>query len=92
MTVCANKKCKRKVMRAKWVEGVGWLCFDCAPRAQIQRSNVFPYTTFGIGDRPGNIEVQSMRHLRKLEKQYGVQSVAFNQDSKNFGDAPRGRG
>ena len=91
MTICANEKCKREVTRAKWVEGIGWLCMDCAPRAQVQRTNVFPFVTFGIDDKPGNVEVQSLRHLRKLEAQFGVQSVAFNQDSKNFEDVPRGR-
>lgn len=91
MTICANKKCRREVTRARFVEGIGWLCLDCAPRVQVQHSNVFPYTTFGIGNVPGNVEVQSLRHLRKLEAQHGVQSVAFNQDEKNFQDAPRGR-
>ena len=66
MTICANEKCKREVTRAKWVEGIGWLCMDCAPRAHVQRTNVFPFVTFGIGDKPGNVEVQSLRHLRKL--------------------------
>jgi hypothetical protein len=89
MTICAG--CKEKVMRAKWVEGQGWFCLKCAPRGPIQPGSVFPFTTFGIGDKPGNIEVQSLRHLRKLEAQFGVNSVAFNQDEKNFGDAPRGR-
>jgi len=91
MTICANPKCNREVTRARFVEGIGWLCLECAPRVEIQRKNVFPFVTFGIAGKPGNVEVQSLRHLRKLEAEHGVQSVAFNQDSKNFGDAPRRR-
>lgn len=91
MTICANKKCKEEVTRARFVEGIGWLCMKCAPRYKVQFSNVFPFKAFGIGSKPGLVEVKSLRHLRQLERDNGVQSVAFNQDEKNFGDAPRGR-
>jgi hypothetical protein len=90
MTICAG--CKEEVTSARFVEGQGWFCIrKCAPKGKIQPGSVFPFTTSGIGDKPGNIEVKSMRHLRQLERQYGVQSVAFNVESKNWNDAPRGR-
>jgi hypothetical protein len=90
MTIC--KGCGEEVTRARFVEEQGWFCIrKCAPKGKILPGQVFPFTTFGIGDKPGNVEVKSMRHLRQLEAKYGVQSVAFNQDQKNFRDAPRGR-
>jgi hypothetical protein len=93
MTICANPKCAHEVSRAKFVEGIGWLCLDCAPRVRIDAvpGKMFPYTTFSVADKPGGIQVNSLRHLRKLERQYGVQSVAFNMNENSFQDAPRGR-
>lgn len=92
MTICANKKCGQEVTRARFVEGIGWLCLDCAPHLSLPNVSgaMFPYTTFAIADGPGNVEVKSLRHLRQLERKYGVQSVAFNQDSKNW-DPPQQR-
>jgi hypothetical protein len=92
-TVCSNSKCPepQPVMRARWVEGEGWFCLKCAPAQKL--SNVpgamFPYVAFGIGNSAKPVKVQSLRHLRKLEAKHGVQSVAFNQNSNNFEDAPQ---
>lgn len=93
MTICANEECGKEVQRAKYVDGIGWLCWDCAPRVRMDSvpGRMFPHVAFGIDNKPGGIKVQSLRHLRRLEAKYGVQSVAFNQDEKNFQDAPRGR-
>lgn len=94
-TICANKDCKepQPVMRARWVEGVGWLCLKCAPRMTLPNipGTLFPYVSFGISDSPGGVKVKSLRHLRQLEAKHGVQSVAFNQDSPNWDIPPRGR-
>jgi hypothetical protein len=94
-TICANPDCKepQPVMRARWVPEVGWLCLKCAPAQTLKNVSgaMFPYMTFGIGDGPKQVQVQSLRHLRKLEAKFGVQSVAFNQNENNFQDAPRRR-
>ena len=90
MTICSG--CKEEVTRARFIDGQGWFCIrKCAPKGKVLPGSVFPFTTSNIGGGPGKIEVQSLRHLRRLEAQHGVQSVAFNQDQKNFEDAPRGR-
>ena len=92
-TICANKDCTepQPVMRARFVEGVGWLCMQCAPRVRLRNvpGSMFPYMAFGIGDGPKQVKVNSLRHLRQLEAKFGVQSIAFNQNESNFGDPPR---
>ena len=40
----------------------------------------FPFKTANIGGQPGEITVNSLAHLRRLESQNGVQSVAYNYD------------
>jgi hypothetical protein len=94
-TICSNPDCKepQPVMRARWIPEVGWLCLKCAPPQASPNvpGSIFPYMTFGVGNDVKPVQVQSLRHLRKLEAKHGVQSVAFNQNEKNFGDAPRGR-
>jgi hypothetical protein len=94
-TVCANPECKepQPVMKARWIPEIGWMCLKCAPPQSVLNvsGSMFPYTAFGIGNGPKPVVVQSLRHLRKLEAKHGVQSVAFNQNSQNFQDAPRGR-
>lgn len=42
----------------------------------------FPFTTNHLDGKP--TEVQSLRHLRKLEAAHGVQSAAYNMDSQNL--------
>lgn len=89
MTIC--EECKEEVTRARWIEGKGWFCLRCAPQVKIIASPVFPFTTSGILGKAGEVEVKSMRHLRQLERENGIQSVAFNQDSPNWDCPPRGR-
>jgi hypothetical protein len=49
--------------------------------------SLFPFTTTNLAGRPGvEISVQSLRHLRKLETQFGVQSHAFNNEERHWND------
>jgi hypothetical protein len=85
-TIC--KGCEKEVMRSRWVEDVGWFCHQCVPEAKIISTtgkSRFPFTTMHLNhEKPEKITVKSLRHLRQLENQYGVQSVAFNIDEKNW--------
>lgn len=51
------------------------------------RLTTFPFSTQNVNGEP--ITVNSLRHLRKLEREHGVQFHAYNVDEKNFGDPPR---
>lgn len=86
--------CKEEVFRGRFnFELKQWLCKNCDPRdSQIANlpGSIFPFYTTNLGDRK-TIKVQSLRHLRRLESQHGVQSVAFNVNSNNFDIPPRGR-
>jgi hypothetical protein len=83
--------CTEEVYRARLV-GEKWLCKRCDPgpaRDASVSGSMFPFTTTHMSQDPSKpVVVQSLRHLRKLERQHGVQSVAFNQNSNNF-DPPR---
>jgi hypothetical protein len=84
--------CKAEVTRARWITDEQWLCRQCDPGMEVS-SNVsgamFPYVTSNLNGE--KIQVQSLRHLRKLESQFGMQNAAFNMDSHNFDAPPRGR-
>lgn len=82
--------CKRDVVKLVLLEGT-WGCLDCQrPQAVLAVSGaMFPFTTRHLGGDGKPVEVRSLRHLRQLEARHGVHSVAFNQDSRNFGAAPR---
>ena len=91
-TIC--KGCNEQVYRARWVEDDGWYCLDCsdAPRPMTKvPGSFFPLTSWNLSDYPEPIKVQSLRHLRKLEAKYGVNSFAFNVDQKSWGEIPRGK-
>lgn len=88
--------CKAEVTRARFVPALKeWLCRECDPGVEFVPNvpgSMFPYMTAHIGKDPNKpIKVQSLRHLRKLESQHGVHSVAFNQDSHNFDSPPRAK-
>ena len=59
---------------------------NCAPVAKRRDTafSTFPFTTSNIRDvNEGPVTVESMRHLRQLEKEYGVSSDAYNNDQSN---------
>ena len=86
--------CKKEVYRARFLtEAKEWVCKTCDPgveKMQTVSGSMFPFVTMNLAGKPQKIKVQSLRHLRKLERQHGVQSVVFNMNEKNWGDAPRG--
>ncbi len=55
--------------------------------------SAFRFVTSHIGSDPnlGPIEVQSLSHLRRLEKEHGVVSAAANYDSSNMDSPPRSK-
>jgi hypothetical protein len=91
--------CEREVFRARCIipeEGRSkWLCKDCDPGATAVLSvpgSGFPFCTNNLGPDPSRpIVVQSLRHLRRLENQYGVENIAYNYNSNRFDDPPRRR-
>lgn len=93
-TICCV--CEEPTLRARWTGVPGeYVCKDCAPELEMRRNvpgSVFPFVTMHLNpEHPEPIKVKNLRHLRRLESQFGVQSVAMNMDEKNWGDAPRGR-
>jgi hypothetical protein len=78
--------CNREVYRAKFIDPK-WFCKECAPSAGYVNvpGAMFPFTTSNLSKDPTRpITVNSLRHLRKLEAKYGVQSVGFNMNSNHF--------
>ncbi len=73
--------CKETVSRIRLVDGE-WLCPSCAPAEAKPRQNAknhhFPFRTRHIRNDGAEVEVKSLRHLRRLENQNGVQSGAWN--------------
>jgi len=86
--------CGKEVTRSKFsTEQNKWFCSYCyhpGPGTANVPGSMFPFTTMHIAGHPQPVQVQSLAHLRRLEAQHGVQSVAFNQDSNNW-DPPRGK-
>lgn len=88
--ICDNCKRDSKVFGGRFkLKGSKWVC---APRCDslagtrdTAKSN-FQFESMNIGSDPnaGPVRVQSLRHLRQLEKEHGVVSVAGNFDSKNW--------
>jgi hypothetical protein len=89
--------CGRDVVRMRHVEQLDkWLCRECDPGVRYDPNvpgAMFPFSSYNIGTDAsrGPITANSLRHLRKLEKEYGVQSIAFNMDSKHWPDPPRNK-
>lgn len=85
--VCTG--CGEDTFKTAVLPGKGDFCKRCAPVARHVPHAVFPFTSDHISSKAGHpVEVNSLHHLRQLEKQYGVSSVAFNTDSANFNAPP----
>ncbi len=88
---CGNEQCsghtEKRGGRFSYREG-RWLCKECAANLFVAEpgKNLYEFDTMHIGKDPnaGPIRVQNLNHLRRLEKQHGVISVAANFDSRNF--------
>lgn len=70
---------------------------DMLPLSELgsrYRSGVFPFTSPHISGDGTPVTVESIGHLRKIEKQYGVVLSAFSQNPSNpdhIRDLPRHR-
>lgn len=66
----------------------------CLTSTKMGRSTVFPFTVNHVDGKPMTIE--SLHHLRQVEKTYGVAFSAFNKANINdldpMSDVPRYRG
>ena len=82
MAICTG--CEKETFRYRVIPGLGDFCKGCQKRLPVEATgdrtrikSTFPFTTTHIaGGVP--IEVESMRHLRKLESEHGVRSVVYN--------------
>lgn len=85
MAICAG--CKHETFRSTVVMGEMY-CQRCSPYAETRNvpGAMFPYTTTALD--PSGTVVQSLPHLRRLEKEHGVASVVFNRDRGNWGPQP----
>lgn len=87
--------CKEEVHRARNVAPDKWACKNCDPGTYGTvniTGSTFPFTTTNLTKDPNKpVVVQSLRHLRQLEAQHGVHSIAYNYNERNFDSPPRGR-
>ena len=82
MAICTG--CEREVFRYRVIPGVGDFCKKCQQRLPVEATgdrtrvkSTFPFTTTHLGNG-SPVEVESLRHLRKLENRHGVSSVVYN--------------
>lgn len=84
-TVCAD--CKETGGRFT-LRGRGWVHVNCdqAPKRRDTEKSTFPFTTMNLSRNPndGPVKVESLRHLRQLEKTHGAYSSVYNNDSSNY--------
>ena len=67
------------------LRGDGWVCVPgCSVEGNRDSArSTFPFTTTNIDGSGKPLEVQNLRHLRYLEREYGVNSIAYNQNVSN---------
>lgn len=74
--------CKKTVGRLRLVGKGEWKCGECEPDTSKPIQNAdpkhFPFRTRNICSDGREVEVKSLRHLRRLENQNGVASGAWN--------------
>jgi hypothetical protein len=86
-TICAV--CGKTGGRFRFVGEGKWAHVKSCSHVNVRfepGKNLWDFSTRNIGNDPnaGPIHVQSLSHLRRLEKEYGVNSVAGNMDSNNW--------
>lgn len=52
-----------------------------------RKTGIFPYVTTHLTGDGKPIEIESLAHLRRLERQYGVKATAFSDHRSNWDDA-----
>jgi hypothetical protein len=95
---CDNEECRwhteRKGGKFHFRSGKTY-CDECVHTAYLGEpgKNLWDFTTMNIGSHKMTepIHVKSLAHLRQLERQHGVVSVAANYDSSRWNEPPRGR-
>lgn len=91
---CANEECRwnkrHKGGRFVFFAGKPY-CEECANLHYTLNDcrNLWEFETTHLGG--GKVQVKSLSHMRQLEKEHGVQSVAANWDSKNWDSPPQTR-
>lgn len=88
---CENESCKSHTVKTGGrfsYRGGKWFCGECAANGFVPESakNLWEFESMHIGNNPnqGPVRVTSLRHLRQLEKQHGVISVAANYDAARW--------
>lgn len=84
-TVCG--KCGETGGRFRFLGDGKYVHTPNCDRAQTVRDgarSTFPFTTTHLTGDGQPIEVQNMRHLRRLEERHGAYSAAYNYDSSNL--------
>lgn len=78
--------CGATVGRFRLTDGKKKCIARCAPSDKLRdgAKSTFPFTTTNLGHGPEPITVNSLHHLRRLEREHGVQSEAYNNNSSNF--------
>jgi len=85
MTKCAecSETGGRFVLR-----GDRWVHVKCsaAPKIRNRAGSMFPYESMHLSSDPnlGPVKIESLPHLRRLEKEHGVSSAAFNDNQSNW--------
>lgn len=90
-TLCSNPECEwsrcYKGGRFIW-RGANPFCEDCARLSFVMNDGAstdrWNFTTTNIHPEGKPIHVQSLRHLRQLEGQYGVSCAAANQSERSW--------
>ena len=73
-------RCKKEVFHYQWKPDEGDVCMKCLkPGAGGDRKlSTFPFTATNLTSDGSPVEVQSIYHLRRLEREHGVHSGAYN--------------
>lgn len=88
-TMCSNPVCRwhteRKGGKFIW-HGARPFCEECAQPQTVfnDGANRWDFVTTNLHPEGMPIHVQSLRHLRQLEHQYGAVNVAANQQQRNW--------
>jgi len=91
MTFCANTDCpaSKEYVGGRFVlYGGKWYCANCAANPTIFEPGKarWDFTTTHLNGKP--IHVKSLKHLRQLEKKFGVSNTAANNMERNWNTPP----
>lgn len=88
-TMCSNSECRwsREAKGGKFIwHGRAPFCEDCANPRYVMNDgeNRWNFMTTNLHPEGKPVHVQSLRHLRQLEQQYGAVSAAANMEHRNW--------